>query len=187
MLPSDPNLSALKALGRQIEIKLFDPRELPQWPEWIEWWIAKYGDKMPFAQVTYHAPELQHRPTFRTYFPKLTYGKPVPTEQFLVYRLRERYADDSVRIHPMGYAADSLLLETGTPGRRRANRCVTTIPRAAPATGQTDAATPVNPICPHCKHARLEFSAGYEPYTAEQWQCPECCSTYPNPLPCEVQ
>ena len=130
MLPSNPELQQLKRQARQLEIQLFDPRELPQWGEWTSWWYQKYGQKIPFEDVIYHAPELTHRPTFRSVFPGLPYGKPVDTEQFLVYRLLHRYADDTYRIRPLGHSRDSGVPEAGTPRGGRTDCRPPILPRA---------------------------------------------------------
>jgi len=114
MLPSNPELKILQRQAEQIEIQLFDPRDLPQWPEWIEWWHREYGTRMTFDQVVYHAPELKHRPTYAKYFPGIKHRKPVPTEQFLVYRLRKRYASDTDCIRPVGHRPYSRFPETET-------------------------------------------------------------------------
>ena len=93
MLPSDPKLKALKQQAQQLEIKLFDPRDCSEWPEWSSWWFKQYGKSMTLKQVMDVAPELQPPATFRKYFPGLVYGNRIPTEQFLIYRFRNKYKE----------------------------------------------------------------------------------------------
>jgi hypothetical protein len=95
MLPSSPELKALKAQMQQLQIALFDPRELPQWPEWASWWYTTYGETMSFAQIVKICPELKNPATFKKIFSQVSYGAAsISTEQFLAYKLRGLYAHE---------------------------------------------------------------------------------------------